>query len=243
MKLLLLGYGAMNKRVANLAEERGHEITGVILKAERENIPYPVFTEFIGLPNADALIDFSHPDLTKRLLESGVNIPHVIATTGEKEMLVRMMKQKAEYIKIFYSANMSYGVHMLKKMIEFATPLLAGYDIELTEKHHNRKVDAPSGTLVKLYDAVKEIRDDAEPVYDRHSTEAKRVDNEIGIHSIRGGTIVGEHEVLYAGHDEVITIQHKAQSKDIFANGAIDVAEKLLYKENGYYTYTNLGDE
>ncbi|WP_404452229.1 4-hydroxy-tetrahydrodipicolinate reductase [Virgibacillus necropolis] len=243
MKLILIGYGAMNKRVAKLAEERGHEITGVVLQAERENIPYPVFTEFIGLPDADALIDFSHPDLTKPLLESGVNIPHVIATTGEKEVLVGMMKEKADYLPIFYSANMSYGVHMLKKMIEFATPLLEGYDIELTEKHHNQKVDAPSGTLVKLYDAIKDSRDDAEPVNDRSTTDIKRTKNEIGIHSVRGGTIVGEHEVLYAGHDEVITIQHKAQSKDIFANGAIDVAEKLINKENGYYTYSNLGDE
>lgn len=243
MKILLLGYGAMNKLVAKLAEERGHEITGVILKAEKENIPYPVFSDFIGLPDADVIIDFSHPDLTKRLLESGVNIPHVIATTGEKEALVSMMKEKAEYLPIFYSANMSYGVHILKEMIEFVTPLLDSYDIELTEKHHNKKVDAPSGTLVKLYDAIKEIRKDAAPVYDRHTYETKRKKNEIGIHSVRGGTIVGEHEVLYAGHDEVITIQHKAQSKEIFASGAIDVAERLLYKENGYYTYSNLGDE
>ncbi|WP_430786519.1 4-hydroxy-tetrahydrodipicolinate reductase [Virgibacillus flavescens] len=243
MKLILLGFGAMNKRVAYLAEERGHEIAGVILKSERENIPYPVFTEFTGLPDADALIDFSHPELTKALLRSSVNIPHVIATTGEKEVLVEMMKKKAEYINIFYSANMSYGVHMLKKLIEYATPLLASYDIELTEKHHNQKVDAPSGTLVKLYDAIKEIRGESEPVYDRHTYDTKRKQNEIGIHSVRGGTIVGEHEVLYAGHDEVITIQHKAQSKDIFANGAIEVAEKLIHKSNGYYTYTNLGDE
>lgn len=243
MNLLLLGYGAMNKRVAKLAEERGHEITGVVLKSEKVDIPYPVFTDLNRLPAADALIDFSHPDLTKQLLESDLTIPLVIATSGEKEVIVNMLKEKAEYLPVFYSANMSYGVHILKKIVEFATPLLASYDIELTEKHHNKKVDAPSGTLVKLYDAIKEIKEDAEPVYGRHTGDAKRTENEIGIHSVRGGTIVGEHEALYAGHDEVITIQHKAQSKDIFAKGAIDVAEKLIDKKSGFYTYTNLGDE
>ena len=233
----------MNKRVAKLAEERGHEITGVVLKSEKVDMPYPVFTDLNRLPEADALIDFSHPDLTKQLLESDLTIPLVIATSGEKEVIVNMMKEKAEYLPVFFSANMSYGVHILKKIVEFATPLLASYDIELTEKHHNKKVDAPSGTLVKLYDAIKEIKEDAVPVYDRHTGDAKRTENEIGIHSVRGGTIVGEHEALYAGHDELITIQHKAQSKDIFAKGAIDVAEKLIDKKSGFYTYTNLGDE
>ncbi|ASN06068.1 4-hydroxy-tetrahydrodipicolinate reductase [Virgibacillus necropolis] len=243
MKLLLLGYGAMNKRVAKLAEERDHEIIGVVLKSEKEDVPYPIFTDFNRLPEADALIDFSHPDLTKTLLESDVLLPLVIATTGEKEVIVSKMEEKASYLPVFFSANMSYGVHILKKIVEFATPLLASYDIELTEKHHNKKVDAPSGTLVKLYDAIKEIKEDADPVYNRHISTVKRSENEIGIHSIRGGTIVGEHEALYAGHDEVITIQHKAQSKDIFANGAIDVAEKLMTMEKGFYTYSNLGDE
>lgn len=243
MKLLLLGYGAMNKRVARLAEEREHEIVGIVLNTEKEDMPYPVFTDLNRLPEADVLIDFSHPDLTKRLLNSDLTIPLVIATSGDKEVIVTMMKEKAEYLPVFFSANMSYGVHILKQIVEYATPLLASYDIELTERHHNKKVDAPSGTLVKLYDAIKDIRKDAEPMYDRHPNDAKREEHEIGIHSIRGGTIVGEHEALYAGHDEVITIQHKAQSKDIFANGAIDVAERLINKDPGYYTYTNLGDE
>ncbi|ASK63799.1 4-hydroxy-tetrahydrodipicolinate reductase [Virgibacillus phasianinus] len=243
MKILLLGYGAMNKRVARLAEERGHELAGVALKKEKGDVPYPIFTDFNKLPDADVLIDFSHPDLTKHLLEADVNLPLVIATTGEKEVIVNMMEEKSRYLPTFYSANMSYGVHILKQIVEFATPLLNSYDIELTERHHNKKVDAPSGTLVKLYDAIKGIRENAEPMYNRHTYDEKRKENEIGIHSLRGGTIVGEHEALYAGHDEVITIQHKAQSKDIFANGAIDVAEKLINKEHGFYTYTNLGDE
>ncbi len=200
-----------------------------------------MFTPSDSLPEADAIIDFSHPALVKELLASGTSLPLVIATTGDKEELVRLMQDKAETQPVFFSANMSYGVHILTELVRFATPLLGNFDIELTEKHHNQKVDAPSGTLVKLYDAIKEARQEAEPVYDRHETEAKRSGSEIGIHSVRGGTIVGEHEVLYAGHDETIAIQHTAQSKDIFANGAIDVAEKLITKPNGYYTYSNLG--
>ncbi|AQQ53093.1 4-hydroxy-tetrahydrodipicolinate reductase [Planococcus lenghuensis] len=241
MRLLLLGFGAMNKRTAALAEARGHEIAGVVLSSPKDGISYPVFTPADELPDADALIDFSHPALVKELLASDPSLPLIIATTGEKEELVRLLQDKAETQPVFFSANMSYGVHILQELIRYATPLLGNFDIELTERHHNKKIDAPSGTLVKLYDAIKETRQDVEPVYDRHAQEAKRTDKEIGIHSIRGGTIVGEHEVLYAGHDEVIAIQHKAQSKDIFANGAIDVAEKLVTKPNGYYTYSNLG--
>lgn len=240
MKLLLVGYGAMNKRVAALAEERGHEIVGVVVP-EEESSPYPLFTSFDEVPEADAVIDFSHPVLTKQLLTSSVTAPLVLATTGEKGTLVELMQQKAETQPVFFSANMSYGVHILTEIIKYATPLLEDFDIEMIEKHHNKKVDAPSGTLVKLYDAIVEsARKDADPVYDRHEKTEKRAKEEIGISSIRGGTIVGEHEVIYAGIDEEISIQHRAQSKDIFANGALTVAEKLVNKNNGYYTYQNL---
>ena len=116
------------------------------------------------------------------------------------------------------------------------------YDIEMIEKHHNQKIDAPSGTLIKLLDAIKEnARPDANEVYDRSQMTEKRDKKDIGISTLRGGTIVGEHEVLFAGHDEVISIKHSAQSKDIFARGALKVAERLVSKENGFYTYTNLG--
>ena len=118
--------------------------------------------------------------------------------------------------------------------------LLQDFDIELTEAHHNKKVDAPSGTLVKLYDVIKELRENVTPVYDRHERNEKRTKDEIGIHAVRGGTIVGEHDILFAGTDETITISHKAQSKDIFANGAIGAATKLVHKKNGFYTFDNL---
>lgn len=243
MKLLLVGYGAMNKRVAKLAEDSGHEIVGALSPTEENDCPYPLFESVSDdLPEADCLIDFSHPTLTKEVLTSDLNIPMVIATTGEKETLLELIDKKAETAPVFFSANMSYGVHIVTQLLETIAPLMDDYDIEMIEKHHNQKIDAPSGTLIKLLDAIKEnARPDANEVYDRSQVTEKRDSKDIGISTIRGGTIVGEHEVLFAGHDEVISIKHSAQSKDIFARGALKVAEQLVDKENGFYTYNNLG--
>ncbi|GGI42132.1 4-hydroxy-tetrahydrodipicolinate reductase [Mammaliicoccus stepanovicii] len=243
MKILLIGYGAMNARVARLSEERNHEIVGVIVKDPSKDYPYPAYDTFNVAPEADVAIDFSNPELLLPLLDEDIQMPLVIATTGEKEQIITKLQEKSYKLPVFFSANMSYGVHILKEIIQYAVPLLEDFDIELLEKHHNKKVDAPSGTLVQLYDAIKEKRDQTYPMYNRHETNEKRNPDEIGISSQRGGTIVGEHQVLFAGHDETIEISHRAQSKDIFANGAINVAETLIHKENGYYTYNNLHEE
>lgn len=241
MKILLIGYGAMNQRVARLAEEKGHEIIGVIEPRKNETTPYTHYDHIADAQNeADVAIDFSNPNLLLPLLEEEFQLPLVIATTGEKEKLVEKLNELSHNMPIFFSANMSYGVHALTKILEAAVPLLQGYDIELTEAHHNKKVDAPSGTLVKIYDVIKDLRQNITPVYDRHEHTEQRTKDEVGIHSIRGGTIVGEHDVLFAGTDETITISHKAQSKDIFANGAITAAEKLINQSSGYYTFDNL---
>lgn len=241
MKILLIGYGAMNQRVARLAEEKGHEIIGVIEPRKNETTPYTHYDHIADAQNeADVAIDFSNPNLLLPLLEEEFQLPLVIATTGEKEKLVEKLNELSHNMPIFFSANMSYGVHALTKILEAAVPLLQDYDIELTEAHHNKKVDAPSGTLVKIYDVIKDLRQNITPVYDRHEHTEQRTKDEVGIHSIRGGTIVGEHDVLFAGTDETITISHKAQSKDIFANGAITAAEKLINQSNGYYTFDNL---
>ncbi|WP_154836784.1 4-hydroxy-tetrahydrodipicolinate reductase [Staphylococcus sp. Marseille-Q1834] len=241
MKILLIGYGAMNKRVARLAEEKGHEIVGVIEPEHNDSTPYTHFDHIVDAQEkADVAIDFSNPNLLLPLLDEDFELPLVIATTGEKEKLVAKLEDLSERMPVFFSANMSYGVHALTKILEAAVPLLQDFDIELTEAHHNKKVDAPSGTLVKLYDVIKELRNNVHPVYDRHERTEKREKDEIGIHAVRGGTIVGEHDVLFAGTDETITISHKAQSKDIFANGAITAAEQLIKKQNGYYTFDNL---
>lgn len=242
MKIILVGFGAMGERVAALAEERNYKIEAVMVP-EGEETPYTTVHSFKDFPEADVVIDFSHPDLTLEMLETDeMTLPIIIATTGRKEEIIEKAKIKAEKQPVFFSPNMSYGVHVMTKIVALATELLDEYDIELLEKHHNQKVDAPSGTLNLLLDTIKEIsaRKDSEPVYNRHDKTEKRAKNEIGVSAIRGGTIVGEHDVFFAGLDEEITISHRAQSKDIFANGALQVAPKLIEKDPGFYTFDNL---
>lgn len=242
MKIILVGYGAMSKRIAALAEDKGYEISGCVV-LEGQETPYATYNSFDNLPDADIIIDFSHPDMTLKLLENdAVTYPIIIATTGKKEEIIAKAIEKSENQPIFFSPNMSYGVHVLTKIVKLATELLDGYDIELLEKHHNQKVDAPSGTLNLLLDTIVSVksRKDATVVYDRHDKHEKRNEKEIGVSSIRGGTIVGEHEVLYAGLDEEITISHRGQSKDIFANGALQVAPILIKKENGFYDFDSI---
>ena len=240
MNIVLIGYGAMNQRVARLAEAKGHQIEGVIVPNSSKSYPYPTFQRISDVKDAEVAIDFSNPELLLPLLDDEFNLPLVIATTGEKEKIIAKLKELSSEMPVFFSANMSYGVHALTKILEAAVPLLQDSDTELTEAHHNKKVDAPSGTLVKLYDVIESLREKTTPVYDRHEINEKRSQDEIGIHSIRGGTIVGEHDVLFAGTDETIEITHRAQSKDIFANGAIGAAEKLINKSNDFYTFDNL---
>lgn len=242
MKIILVGYGAMGQRVAALSEKRDYKIEAVMVP-EGEQTPYPTIHSFKEFPQADVVIDFSHPNLTLEMLETEeVTLPLIIATTGEKEKIIEKAKKKAKKQPIFFSPNMSYGVHVMTKLVSLATELLDEYDIELLEKHHNQKVDAPSGTLNLLLDTIKKVpnRKDAKAVYNRHDLIEKRQENQIGVSSVRAGTIVGEHDVFFAGIDEEITISHRAQSKDIFANGALQVAPKLINKEPGFYTFDNL---
>jgi 4-hydroxy-tetrahydrodipicolinate reductase len=242
MKIILVGYGAMGQRVAALAEDRGYEIAGTVVPEGHES-PYQIYHDFKSLPEADVVIDFSHPDMTIEMLETDeLTLPLIIATTGRKEEITEKARLKGEKQPVFFSPNMSYGVHVMTKIVKLATELLEEYDIELLEKHHNQKVDAPSGTLDLLLDTIQEVksRENSEPIYNRHDRSEKRDPAEIGVSSIRGGTIVGEHDVYFAGLDEEITISHRAQSKDIFANGALQVVPKLVEKESGFYTFDNL---
>ena len=243
MKLILGGYGVMDRVVEGLALERGHEIVGIFSLQDSENAPYPVYKDIRDLPRADAIIDFSHPNNTSELLRGASyhKTPIVVATTGARDQLQDLMDQAAEYCPIFFSANMSYGVHVFTKALKFLTPLLSdGFDIEILERHHNKKIDAPSGTAIKLLEAIQSADTSYFPVYDRSQTEHKRDKKEIGMASLRGGTIVGEHEVLFAGEDEVIELTHRAQSKRIFADGALKAAQGLQDKQKGFYTFDNL---
>lgn len=236
MKILLIGYGTMNQIVSRLAKEKGHEIIGVISSSTDA---YPNFTS-IDEAGADVAIDFSNPERLIPLISEDFKTPLVVATTGSKEEIVSLLKKRAESSPVFFSANMSYGVNVLNNLLKKALSELKDYDLELIERHHNKKVDAPSGTLVKLLDTALEERPGSYPVYDRSSATTPRSKEEIGVSAIRGGTIVGTHDAIFAGHDEVIELRHTAQSKDIFANGAIKAAEALINKENGFYNYNNL---
>lgn len=193
---------------------------------------------------ADVVIDFSHPSLLRGLLEYGVRTktPLVIATTGLSPEEKELMQKASAETAIFHSANMSLGVNLLIDLVKQAAQVLYGnFDIEIIEKHHNQKIDAPSGTALMIADEISDVLDDQmQYAYDRHSVRKKREKTEIGIHAVRGGTIVGEHEVLFAGTDETISVTHTATSKEIFATGSIRAARFLATKETGFYSMKDI---
>ena len=208
---------------------------------------YPVFSSFNDINvDADIIIDFSHISLLDDILEYAKtkNMPVVLATTGYSEAQIEKIKEYSKIIPIFFTFNMSIGVNLLCSLANKAAKILASdFDIEIIEKHHNQKIDAPSGTAIMLANAINdELGDNLNYEYDRHSKRNKRPKNEIGIHSVRGGTIVGEHDVIYAGRDEVITLSHQALSKEVFAVGALRAAKFLFGKSAGLYDMNNIMD-
>ena len=214
----------------------------VIAGVDKVNIgqKYPIFPDFNSLNlKADVIIDFSHVALLDSLLDYATksNTPVVIATTGYSAEQIEKIKDAANKIPVFFTFNMSIGVNLLCSLAKKAASVLGGdFDVEIIEKHHNLKIDAPSGTAIMLANAVNsQFNDSYNYEYDRHSKRAKRPKNEIGIHSVRGGTIVGEHDVIFAGRDEVITLSHSATSKEVFAVGAIRAATFIASKCAGLY--------
>ena len=207
---------------------------------------FPVFSspaEFHG--QADAVIDFSSPAALPALLDfcTARRVPVVLATTGYSQEQLAAIDRAAERIPVFRSANMSVGVNVLLALVRQATAALGGdYDIEIVEKHHNKKVDAPSGTALMLADAAASaLPCQPDYVYDRHSVRRARAKEEIGICSVRGGGIVGDHDVLFAGENEVITLSHSAMSREVFASGAIRAARFLSgVASPGLYSMTDL---
>lgn len=192
--------------------------------------------------NADVVIDFSHHSTLNEVLNYTLNTktPLVIATTGYNDDELSKIHEASKIIPLFHSYNMSLGVNLLLRLVKDAAKALTNFDIEVIEKHHNKKVDAPSGTAIMIANAIKEVLPMTENNYGRHGREEKRKENEIGLHAIRGGTIVGEHNVIFAGHDEVVEIKHIAQSKDIFAKGSIVAAKFIVAQEPGYYNMDNM---
>ena len=170
------------------------------------------------------------------------SLPLVLATTGFSSSQTELIKKSAADIPLFFTFNMSLGINLLVALSKKAASILEGsFDIEIIEKHHNQKIDAPSGTAIMLAEAINKTLDDKMIYeYDRHSKREKRQANEIGIHSIRGGNIVGEHEVIFAGHDEVISLAHRATSKEVFAVGALKAALFMSGKANGMYDMNDI---
>ena len=197
------------------------------------------------IPAADAVIDFSAAAAVDALLAYCVErqIPCVLCTTGLSEEQLARVKEASARVAVLKSANMSLGINMLLKLLKDATAILApaGFDIEIVEKHHNQKVDAPSGTALALADSINEELDNAyRYVYDRSQVREKRTRQEIGISAVRGGTIVGDHDVIFAGADEVITFSHRAYSKAVFGKGAIQAAKFLAGRPAGLYDMSDV---
>ncbi len=206
---------------------------------------YPVYRDpFLYDKEADVIIDFSHPSSFETIMSYAKkrNLPIIVCTTGLSNQQKNMMDSYAESIPVFFSANMSLGINLLIDLAKKATKLLSeNFDIEIIEKHHNLKIDAPSGTALAIADAISEdTAYEAEYVYDRHTSRKKRKKSEIGIHAIRGGTIVGEHSVIFAGTDEIIELKHSAASKEIFAVGALKAAMFMKGKKAGMYSMNDL---
>lgn len=241
--------GHMGKVISELVakDDTIEIVAGIDLNTE-ENFGYPVFANIMDCDvEADAIIDFSVAVAVDALLDfvKEKGIPVVLCTTGLSDEQLAKVEEVSKDVAVLKSANMSLGINTLMKLLKMATEVLAdrGYDIEIVEKHHNQKLDAPSGTALALADVINETKDNRyEYVFDRSQKREKRSDNEIGISAVRGGTIVGQHDVIYAGTDEVIEIQHTAYSKAVFAKGAIDAAKFLAGKGPGMYDMSDVID-
>lgn len=229
--ILLIGCnGRMGTAVSLMCEkEPSVEVVAGFDAITDSKFNYPVYDDFSKITEKpDVVIDFSNPKILPALLEYSVKnkIPAVLCTTGYSDEDLMLIDNATKSIPIFRSGNMSLGINVLIMLAKKAAQVLGeSFDVEIIEKHHNQKLDAPSGTAIMLAEALEEaLPYQAERVYDRHSVRAKRAYNEIGMHSIRGGTIVGEHDVIFAGENEAVELKHAAQSREVFAAGAVKAA-------------------
>jgi 4-hydroxy-tetrahydrodipicolinate reductase len=247
LNILLCGCGGrMGAAVIAAAKETGDRIVAGVDIDPASDSPFPIFTspaEFSG--KADVIVDFSHHSALPSLLDYAVatGTPLVVCTTGHTEEETAAMRAASEKVAVFFSRNMSLGINLLISLCRRAAAALGtDFDIEIIEKHHNKKLDAPSGTALMLADAISE--GEARPyVYDRHAERRQRAKGEIGLHAVRGGTIVGEHEVLFCGKDEVISLSHSAASREVFATGALRAAHFMAGRCAGFYNMDDvIGD-
>ena len=247
IKILLSGCnGKMGRVIAEIVSQREdcQIVAGIDLNTDKTT-SFPVYSSVDEVQEpVDVVIDFSHPSVLSPLLSYGAahQIPLVLCTTGYSKEQVQELTQASQKTAVFYSRNMSLGINLMIELSKKAAMVLGdSFDIEIVEKHHNQKIDAPSGTALMIADGISSVlKENPQYVYDRHSYRRPRSKHEIGIHSIRGGTIVGEHDVIFAGRYEVLTISHNAQSKEVFAVGSVNAAVYLVGQQPGLYTMSDM---
>ena len=239
--------GRMGHVIIDLVKEDPEiEVVAGVDAFGENSYDFPVFKSLAECNvDADVIVDFSNASAVDGLLDHCVakGIPVVLCSTGLSDAQLSKVKEAASKIAVLKSANMSVGVNALLKVLKEVSPLFAaaGFDIEIVEKHHNQKLDAPSGTAIALADSINEsLNNEYEYVYDRSTRREKRPVKEIGISAVRGGTIVGDHDVIFAGHDEVVTLSHRAYSRAIFGKGAIEAAKYLAGKTAGMYDMSDV---
>lgn len=241
--------GQMGKAISELVSKNSNMkiIAGIDIRDGESPFGYPVYSDpskYEG--DVDVLIDFSNPSSLSPLIDFCIEreVPAVLATTGYTDEQISLIEQTASRIPIFRSSNMSVGICLITELACQAASLLGtNFDIEITERHHSKKLDSPSGTAISIADSISKVLS-YQPIfkYGRHSARERRQPEEIGVHSIRGGTIIGDHEVLFAGDDELIEIRHSAHSRKVFANGALVAAEYISKLNPGLYNMKNLVD-
>lgn len=247
-KIIMLGCnGRMGQMITDMVKQDDEctIVAGIDIVDNRDN-GYPVYTKLADCDvEADAIIDFTSATDFESRMDYAVDkqIPIIECSTGLSEGQMDYLKKASEKVAVLKSANMSLGINLLMKLLKEAAVKLAGdgFDVEIVEKHHNQKLDAPSGTALALADSINEAMDDRyEYIYDRSQVRQKRDKKELGISAVRGGTIVGEHEVIFAGTDEVITFKHTAYSRAVFAKGSITAAKYLKGKAAGLYDMSDV---
>ena len=247
VKIFLNGCcGRMGKAIANLCYNNpDYKIVAGGDIIENKNYDFPVYTSLSECTeDFDVIIDFSNAKAVPTILEFALSRkkPFICCTIALSDDTVSAILSASEKIAVFKSANMSLGINMMVELCKQATRILyPEFDIEIVEAHHNRKLDAPSGTAMMIASAIdQEIPDNIDYVYDRHSVNKARSKNEIGISSIRGGNIVGEHSAMFISDEEILTISHSAQTRDVFAKGALTAAKFMAGKEKGYFTMSDV---
>lgn len=234
MKIIVYGAGVMAQLVKESIINSGNEFAGFVdplgngdfLKLKGENVQF------------DAIIDFSHFSLIDDVIDAAIEkkVPLLVAATGHSEEQQKKIQEAGRKIPLIKATNTSLGVTVVNEIVAYATKLLKDFDIEIIEKHHNRKIDAPSGTANTLLEVIKSSLDEEyDAVYGREG-HSKRSEKEIGVHAVRAGNIVGEHTVIYSRNDEIIEIKHEALSRKMFSDGAVKAVMYLKNKENGIYT-------